>query len=54
MFPGVGGSVILVREEDADDARRVIAEYQNSPVTDDETAEVNIVEDPNEGSPSAG
>jgi hypothetical protein len=49
MFPGVGGSVILVREEDADEARRVIEEYRNSPVTDDETAEVNIAEDPTEG-----
>ena len=49
MFPGVGGSVILVREEDADEARRVIEEYRNSPVTDDETAEVNIAEDFNEG-----
>src|SRR6201984_3636336 len=45
MFPGVGGTVILVREEDADEARRVIEEYRNSPVTDDETAEVNIAED---------
>lgn len=31
MFPGVGGSIILVREEDADEARRVIAEFQRSP-----------------------
>jgi hypothetical protein len=49
MFPGVGGSVILVREEEADEARRVIEEYRKSPVTDDETAEVNIAEDLNEG-----
>ena len=28
VFPGVGGTVILVREEDADEARRVIAESQ--------------------------
>ena len=54
MFPGVSGMVILVREEDADEARRVIDQYRNSPVTDDETAEVNIVEDPNEGTPTAG
>jgi len=52
MFPGVGGTVILVREEDANEARRVIEEYRRSPVTDDETAEVNIAEDPNEGSPT--
>jgi hypothetical protein len=44
MFPGVGGTVILVREEDADEARRVIDAYRNSPVTDDETAEVNIAD----------
>ena len=49
MFPGVGGSVILVREEDANEARRVIEEYRNAPVADDETAEVNIAEDFNEG-----
>jgi hypothetical protein len=42
MFPGVGGTVILVREEDAEQARQVIEEYQKSPVTDDETAEVDI------------
>lgn len=54
MFPGVGGTVILVREEDADEARRVIDEYRSSPVTDDETAEVNVAEDPNEGTPTAG
>ena len=28
VFPGVGGTIILVREEDADEARRVIAESQ--------------------------
>lgn len=42
MFPGVGGTVILVREEDAEEARRVIEEYRKSPTTDDETAEVDI------------
>lgn len=54
MFPGVGGTVILVREEDADEARRVINEYRSSPVTDEETAEVNIADDPNEGTPTVG
>jgi hypothetical protein len=39
-FPGVGGSVILVREEDADEAERIIEEYRNSPPLDDETAEI--------------
>ena len=45
MFPGVGGMVILVREEDADEARRVIEEYRQMPGVDDETAEVDLNED---------
>jgi Putative prokaryotic signal transducing protein len=45
MFPGVGGTVILVREEDAGEARRVIEEYRKSPTTDEETAEVDLSED---------
>lgn len=28
MFPGLGGMVILVREEDAEEARKIIAEAQ--------------------------
>jgi hypothetical protein len=50
MFPGVGGTVILVREEDAGEARRVIEEYRKSPTIDDETAEVDLSED----TPTAG
>ena len=45
MFPGVGGMVILVREEDADEARRLIEEHRQTPSADDETAEVDISED---------
>lgn len=45
MFPGLGGMIILVREEDADEARRVISEYRRSP-DDDETAEIEVIEDP--------
>jgi hypothetical protein len=30
MYPGVGGTVVLVREEDADEARRIIDEYRRS------------------------
>jgi len=45
VLPGVGGTVILVREEDAPEARRVIEEYRRSP-DDLETAEIDIVEDP--------
>jgi hypothetical protein len=35
VFPGVGGTVVLVREEDADEARRVIAESQELSEVDD-------------------
>ena len=44
ILPGVGGTVILVREQDAAEARRVIEEFRQ-PVTDD-TAEIDISEDP--------
>jgi Putative prokaryotic signal transducing protein len=42
-FPGLGGMLILVREEDADAARNLIEE-QRRPVlpADDETAEIDI------------
>jgi Putative prokaryotic signal transducing protein len=39
-FPGVGGSVILVREEDAPEATKVIEAYRKLPPLDDETADV--------------
>ena len=35
IFPGVGGTVILVREEDAEEARRVIAESRELSEADD-------------------
>ena len=35
VFPGVGGTIILVREEDANEARRVIAESQALSEVDD-------------------
>ena len=38
-FPGVGGTVILVREEDASEAERIIAAYRKLPPLDDETAD---------------
>ena len=34
ILPGVGGTVILVREEDADAARRLIEEYRRVPGDD--------------------
>lgn len=44
-FPGLGGMIILVREEDAEAARRVIAEHQ--PLTDDDDIEeVGTTEEP--------
>jgi hypothetical protein len=45
ILPGVGGTIILVREEDAHKAQRVIAEYRQAP-GDDETAEIDLSEDP--------
>ncbi len=40
-FPGVGGTVILVREEDAEEAGKIIESYRQSPpLGDDETAEI--------------
>jgi len=45
-FPGLGGTLILVREEDAEAARQLIAEYRQSPTDDDETAEISIIEEP--------
>src|SRR5271169_5525321 len=40
ILPGVGGTIILVREEDAGRARRMIEEYRRVP--GDETAEIDI------------
>ncbi len=36
VMPGVGGVVLRVQPEVADEARRVITEYQNNPATDAE------------------
>lgn len=43
-FPGLGGMIILVREEDADAARKVIVEGRS--VTNDDTAEIEAIEEP--------
>jgi Putative prokaryotic signal transducing protein len=45
-FPGLGGMIILVREEDAELARKVIAENLQPDVDDDETAEIDVIEEP--------
>ncbi|HSZ62741.1 MAG TPA: DUF2007 domain-containing protein [Terriglobales bacterium] len=39
-FPGVGGTVILVREENAAEAEKIIDAYRKLPPLDDETADV--------------
>jgi len=40
-FPGVGGSIILVREEDAAEAEKIIDAYRKlPPLDDDETADI--------------
>jgi hypothetical protein len=44
ILPGVGGTVILVRAEDAERARNLIEEYRRTP--SDETAEIDISEEP--------
>jgi hypothetical protein len=49
ILPGVGGTVILVREADAAHAHRVIEEYRRSPADDDATAEIIVEEPPAEG-----
>jgi hypothetical protein len=44
MFPGVGGNILLVREEDAPEAEKIIEAYRNLPPLDDEddeTAEIS-------------
>jgi len=40
-FPGVGGNILLVREEDAAEAKKIIEAFRNLPPLDDETAEIN-------------
>jgi|SRR5579863_4147538 hypothetical protein len=41
ILPGVGGTIILVREEDAEKARKMIEEYRRAPDTL-ETAEIDV------------
>lgn len=45
-FPGLGGMILLVREEDAEAAQRVIAEGRKTSPDDDETAEIQAIEEP--------
>ncbi len=50
MFPGLGGMIILVREQDAETARSLIADYRQSPLTaaDEEAAEMDVISEPPE------
>lgn len=46
-FPGLGGVVLMVREQDAEPARRILAEFKQPASTDtnaddDETCEINV------------
>ncbi len=43
MFPGVGGSVLMVREEDAERARNLIAEFQQAPDLPSEESDENDI-----------
>jgi hypothetical protein len=45
-FPGLGGMIILVREEDAAAAQKLISDYRQPVGGDDETAEYEAIEDP--------
>jgi Putative prokaryotic signal transducing protein len=44
ILPGVGGTIILVREGDGAEARRLIEEYRRAP-DEMETAEFDIIDD---------
>jgi len=46
ILPGVGGTVILVRKEDAERARQIIQESKRVAAEDD-TAEFDVGEEPN-------
>jgi hypothetical protein len=39
-FPGVGGTIIVVREQDAPEATKIIEAYRKLPPLDDETADI--------------
>jgi Putative prokaryotic signal transducing protein len=45
-FPNIGGTLIVVREEDAEKARRLIADYQQGQPEADDEAEEAASEDP--------
>jgi hypothetical protein len=53
MFPGLGGMIILVREEDAATAKKLIEDYCQKATDPDETAEIEIA-DVDSTEPQAG
>lgn len=46
ILPGVGGVIILVREEQADEAKRLIEASRQSPDSLDDTAEIEFKAEP--------
>ncbi len=48
ILPGVGGTIILVRAEDEAKARQLIEESKRA-AADDETSELDAIEDPPSG-----
>jgi hypothetical protein len=48
MFPGLGGMIILVREQDAETARKLIEQFRQPPQAsdDNETTAIDVTEDP--------
>ena len=46
ILPGVGGTIILVREEDAEEARQIIEDHRQPAEGDDETQEIDVIEEP--------
>jgi Putative prokaryotic signal transducing protein len=44
-FPGMGGMIILVREEDTQRARALIADYRRQPAADDGDDDDDITEE---------
>lgn len=45
-FPSLGGMLILVREEDADAAKSLIADVKRPTTDEDETAEIEVSGEP--------
>ncbi len=44
VLPGVGGTVVLVREEQAEEARQIIQDFRAHPTTDADTTAANGID----------